>query len=235
MDLIVTSGGLGPTADDLTAEVVAEFAGREMRARRGAGGPDRGDPRAAARALARRDRRGRDARRQPQAGDGARGRDGARAGRAPRPGWWCPADGATVVVLPGPPGELQPMWRAALETEALQAALAGAGRLRAADHAPVRAARVRDRQDAARRRGATACRSTAWRSRPACAAARSRSRRSSSPTPRRTTPPSRPPCASATARRCSRATARRSTSWWPRRCSGRRCARSRSRSRARAG
>src|SRR5438270_10082572 len=28
--LIVTSGGLGPTADDLTAEVVAEFSGREM-------------------------------------------------------------------------------------------------------------------------------------------------------------------------------------------------------------
>ena len=30
LDLIVTSGGLGPTADDLTAEVVARFAGREM-------------------------------------------------------------------------------------------------------------------------------------------------------------------------------------------------------------
>ena len=28
MDLIVTSGGLGPTADDLTAEVVGRFAGR---------------------------------------------------------------------------------------------------------------------------------------------------------------------------------------------------------------
>src|ERR1700709_78261 len=30
MDLIVTSGGLGPTADDLTGEVVARFAGREL-------------------------------------------------------------------------------------------------------------------------------------------------------------------------------------------------------------
>src|SRR5437868_6771741 len=30
MALIVTSGGLGPTADDLTAEVVGRFAGREM-------------------------------------------------------------------------------------------------------------------------------------------------------------------------------------------------------------
>ena len=40
-DLIVTSGGLGPTADDLTAEVVGGFAGREMRPRRGDGGEDR--------------------------------------------------------------------------------------------------------------------------------------------------------------------------------------------------
>ena len=31
VDLIVTSGGLGPTADDLTAEIVARFAGRPMR------------------------------------------------------------------------------------------------------------------------------------------------------------------------------------------------------------
>src|SRR6266540_3947980 len=31
VDLIVTSGGLGPTADDLTLEVVARFAGRPLR------------------------------------------------------------------------------------------------------------------------------------------------------------------------------------------------------------
>src|SRR5437588_4129446 len=30
MVLIVTSGGLGPTADDLTAEIVGSFTGREM-------------------------------------------------------------------------------------------------------------------------------------------------------------------------------------------------------------
>ena len=30
VDLVITSGGLGPTADDLTAEIVGRFAGREM-------------------------------------------------------------------------------------------------------------------------------------------------------------------------------------------------------------
>src|ERR1700679_553709 len=30
MSVIVTSGGLGPTADDLTAEIVGDFCGREM-------------------------------------------------------------------------------------------------------------------------------------------------------------------------------------------------------------
>ena len=30
MAVVVTSGGLGPTADDLTAEIVGEFCGREM-------------------------------------------------------------------------------------------------------------------------------------------------------------------------------------------------------------
>ena len=30
LDLVVTSGGLGPTADDMTAEVVAEFSGRPL-------------------------------------------------------------------------------------------------------------------------------------------------------------------------------------------------------------
>jgi nicotinamide-nucleotide amidase len=36
-------------------------------------------------------------------------------------------DGPTVLVLPGPPSELQPMWETALETSALQSALSGAG------------------------------------------------------------------------------------------------------------
>ena len=31
LDLVITSGGLGPTADDVTVRVVARFAGRELR------------------------------------------------------------------------------------------------------------------------------------------------------------------------------------------------------------
>ncbi|HEY4589625.1 MAG TPA: nicotinamide-nucleotide amidohydrolase family protein, partial [Thermoanaerobaculia bacterium] len=46
------------------------------------------------------------------------------------PGLVVPADGRLVVVLPGPPRELQPMWPAALETEPVQAVLERATPLR---------------------------------------------------------------------------------------------------------
>ena len=79
MDLIVTTGGLGPTADDLTAEVVGRFAGREMVL----------DEEMEAKiaeilsgfAAALPARRGGAAGGEPQAGDGPRGGDGARSGR----------------------------------------------------------------------------------------------------------------------------------------------------------
>ena len=128
MDLIVTSGGLGPTADDLTAEVVAEFAGRPMAL----------DPELESRIHAILERlrarwRGVDEaafragnRKQAMVPDGATVLEpiGTAPGLVvpPRDG-----DGPTVLVLPGPPGELQPMWVNALETEPLRAALAGAG------------------------------------------------------------------------------------------------------------
>ena len=50
-DLVITSGGLGPTEDDLTAEVVGDFAGREMVLDPDARGTHRGDPAPAAGAL----------------------------------------------------------------------------------------------------------------------------------------------------------------------------------------
>ena len=125
--VIVTSGGLGPTADDLTAEVVAEFVGREMVL----------DPALEGRIeeilsglMQRWPNLDREAirisnRKQAMIPEGSTVLDPV--GTAPGlvvP----PRDGTrpTVVVLPGPPRELQPMWRAALETEAFRAAIAGA-------------------------------------------------------------------------------------------------------------
>ncbi|HEX5761574.1 MAG TPA: competence/damage-inducible protein A [Solirubrobacterales bacterium] len=111
MDLIVTSGGLGPTADDLTAEIVARFAGREMSL-------DEGMEAKIAAILAEFARRFdfdvealREAnRKQAMVPDGAVALDPV--GTAP--GLVVPADGRVVIVLPGPPRELQPMWPTAL-------------------------------------------------------------------------------------------------------------------------
>jgi nicotinamide-nucleotide amidase len=106
-DLIVTSGGLGPTADDLTAEVVGRFAGREMEL-------DRGMEEKIAAILAGFARRLRfDAealraanRKQAMVPRGAATIDPV--GTAP--GLVVSTDGPVVVVLPGPPRELQAMW-----------------------------------------------------------------------------------------------------------------------------
>jgi nicotinamide-nucleotide amidase len=127
VNLIVTSGGLGPTADDLTAEVVGGFQGREMvldeplEARIGEildrylrRWPDL-DP-AAIRASNRK---------QALVPAGATVLEPV--GTAPGlvvP----PLDGAgpTVVVLPGPPRELQEMWPAAAAADAFRAAVGAA-------------------------------------------------------------------------------------------------------------
>jgi nicotinamide-nucleotide amidase len=120
LDLIITSGGLGPTADDLTAEVVGRFAGRPMvldtemeeriaqiiarYARR-----LRFDPEAVREAN----------RKQAMVPEGATPLDPA--GTAP--GLVVPADGQVVIVLPGPPRELQEMWPRALATQVAEEVL----------------------------------------------------------------------------------------------------------------
>jgi nicotinamide-nucleotide amidase len=125
LDVVLTSGGLGPTADDLTAEVVSGFQGREMVL---------------------------DERLEQRIGEivrplmtrwpnldieaveiGTRKQATIPAGATvlepvgTAPGLIVPpretGDGPTVVVLPGPPRELQPMWKQAARSEALQAAL----------------------------------------------------------------------------------------------------------------
>jgi len=123
MDLIVTSGGLGPTADDLTAEVVARFAGLELFL-------DEAMEAKIAAILAEFARRFdfdaealREAnRKQAMVPEGAVALDPV--GTAP--GLVVPAGERVVVVLPGPPRELRPMWDAAIESRPVQAALAHA-------------------------------------------------------------------------------------------------------------
>jgi nicotinamide-nucleotide amidase len=137
LELVITSGGLGPTADDLTAEVVGGFAGREMVL----------DEALEERILAilRRFR----TRTQPTSSAGTGwlhySEEAMRAGNRKQaivpdgatilepvgtaPGLIVPTPGPLIVVLPGPPGELQPMWATAVATEPLRSLLGRAGAL----------------------------------------------------------------------------------------------------------
>lgn len=122
MDLIVTSGGLGPTADDMTVEVVARFCGRDLvlddetenkianilkKLMARFEGVDFEAVRAANR-------------KQAMIPAGAQVLDPV--GTAP--GVVVPGK-PTVIVLPGPPRELRPMWSRAIGTPAAQQAIAG--------------------------------------------------------------------------------------------------------------
>jgi nicotinamide-nucleotide amidase len=131
--LVITTGGLGPTADDLTAQVVGEFQGRpsvvdpaleqriaavveRLMARRGW----RADPVATAAGV----------RKQARVPDGATVLEPV--GTAP--GLVVPPaegrSGPIVLVLPGPPAELQGMWPTAVAAAPTRTALAGAAELR---------------------------------------------------------------------------------------------------------
>ena len=123
MDLIVTSGGLGPTADDLTAETVGRFAGRAMVL------DEAMEEKIAAilRNFARRFRFDEEAvreanRKQAMVPEGSLPLDPV--GTAP--GLVVPAAERVVVVLPGPPRELRPMWPRAVDSAPVQAILARA-------------------------------------------------------------------------------------------------------------
>jgi nicotinamide-nucleotide amidase len=102
-DLVVSTGGLGPTPDDLTREAIAAACRLEVRedpellawleemfTRRGSPMPDAN-------------------RKQAWLIEGATALDNAHGSA---PGWWVDRpDGRIVIALPGPPREMMPMWR----------------------------------------------------------------------------------------------------------------------------
>jgi nicotinamide-nucleotide amidase len=100
-DLVLTTGGLGPTEDDLTREAIAQVLGeepavdpeleralRQFFARRGVTMPERNVKQAllipSARAI-------------PNP-------------RGTAPGWWVERQGRIIVAMPGPPSEMERMW-----------------------------------------------------------------------------------------------------------------------------
>jgi len=122
-ELCVVSGGLGPTHDDRTVELVARAAGVGLRLdeelHREIGGISR--------AFARRMNRPYvdfepGVRKQATIPEGALSL--GLAGTAP--GLVLETEGCVVVVLPGPPGELQRLWRNAVESEPVRRVLARA-------------------------------------------------------------------------------------------------------------
>jgi len=122
VDLILTSGGLGPTADDMTVEMVARFCARELVL------DEELEEKIAAilkPLMARFSHWDFDAvraanRKQALVPEGSYIIDPV--GTAPGV---VVAGKPAVVVLPGPPRELQPMWRTAVNTDAVQEAIAG--------------------------------------------------------------------------------------------------------------
>jgi nicotinamide-nucleotide amidase len=119
-DLLITTGGLGPTHDDRTVELLARVTGRELQV-----DPDLHDRiEGISRTVAERLRR-------PYADfePGVRKQASLPAGAVSvgiagtAPGLVLQHDGAAIVVLPGPPGELKRLWTSALATDAVRRVL----------------------------------------------------------------------------------------------------------------
>lgn len=123
LDLVVTSGGLGPTHDDRTIELLAQAAGRDLRVDAAL----EREIESVVRNLAERFRRPyhefeAGVRKQATLPDG--GISLGLAGTAP--GVLLQTGSALAIALPGPPGELQRIWRSALDRPELQEVFARA-------------------------------------------------------------------------------------------------------------
>jgi nicotinamide-nucleotide amidase len=122
-DLLVVSGGLGPTHDDRTVELLSRAAGVELRVDEALRARIEGISRAIAERL-----------RRPYADfeDGVTKQATLPVGATAvdlvgtAPALVLPANGSVAVALPGPPRELQALWPRVLETEPLRALLARA-------------------------------------------------------------------------------------------------------------
>ena len=100
-DLVVSTGGLGPTPDDLTREALAEALGEPVRV-------DAGLERWLTQLFERRGMR------MPEANLKQAwlipGAEPLLNDHGTAPGWWVERGGTVIVTLPGPPRELRPMW-----------------------------------------------------------------------------------------------------------------------------
>ena len=101
-DLILATGGLGPTEDDITREAIAELLGEELSS----------DPALEQELRQKFTQLGRH---MPQSNLKQASRiPSAQAlpnSRGTAPGWWVEHQGHIIVALPGPPGEMQAMWQ----------------------------------------------------------------------------------------------------------------------------
>ncbi len=100
-DIVLTTGGLGPTGDDLTREAIAQILGEELRI----------SPALEEELQAIFSRMGRPM--PPHNIKQAKLIPSAQAIPNPRgtaPGWWIEKGGKIMVAMPGPPGEMQHMW-----------------------------------------------------------------------------------------------------------------------------
>lgn len=110
-ELILTTGGLGPTGDDLTREAIAEMLEEKSEI----------DPTLEKHLRERFSRLGMNMPlsnlRQATLIPSARSISNTRGSA---PGWWVEREGRILVALPGPPGELQEMWQKEVQPELKQ-------------------------------------------------------------------------------------------------------------------